>query len=241
MPRPLLLLLGLVLFCQAATSQDSLPDSSFKTAYNNAVSYYHKYTDKQARLYNGFLHIGYSHKIEGVAYYIDNTWKNGTVVYDGVTFPGVNMIYDIYQDELVIQHFHRLMLTLHSAKVKEFTYDNLHFIRFERDSTQSSTLATGFYQELYNGNSKFLVKRQKIMEETITDVLVQKFVSKNFYHVYMNNTWHNVKNWGDMKGILKKEKSKEVRQHLRKNGVKFRKDKERAILLAVQYIDATTK
>jgi hypothetical protein len=241
MPRPLLPFLCLAMFCQAATGQDSAPDSAFtKSAYNNAISYYHKYTDKQSRLYNGFLHIGYSHKIEGHAYFQGNEWQKGTVVYDGIVFPDVLMLYDLYKDELVIQHFHRLMLTLHNEKVKEFSFGNSRYIRFERDSTKKSTLATGFYQEMYKGNLIFLAKRQKILEETITDVLVQKFIPYNFYYVYKDNTWHNVKNWKDLKGILK-EKSKEVRQHLRKNGIKFRKNKEQAILLAVQYIDATTK
>src|SRR5262245_1186863 len=112
MRRPLLLFLGLVALCQVSNAQGSASYSTYsKAAYNNAVNYYYKYTDKQARLYNGFLHIGYSHKIEGVAYYPDNNWGKGTVIYDGLEFPDVNMLYDVYKDELVIQHFHRLMLT----------------------------------------------------------------------------------------------------------------------------------
>src|SRR5688500_435147 len=160
MPRPLLLLLGLTALCQATFAQDSVPDSAFtKAAYDNAVKNYHKYTDKQARLYNGFLHIGYSHKIEGNAYYPDQNWNKGTVIYDGIVFPDVSMMYDVYKDELVILHFHRLMLTLHNEKIKEFNWGNSRFIRYVRDSTQKNSLTTGFYQELYGGKITLFAKR----------------------------------------------------------------------------------
>jgi hypothetical protein len=241
MPRPLFILPGLTLLCQAISAQDSVADSTYaKAAYNNAVTSYYKYTDKQARLYNGFLHIGYSHKIEGNAYYLDNTWKTGTVVYDGLSFPGTNMMYDIYKDELVIQHFHRLMLTLHNEKIKEFSWEGHRFIRHVRDSVEKGSPATGFYEELYNGKTNLLARRQKLLEEIVTDVLEQKFISKNFYYIKRDNAWYAVKTLKELRAILK-EKSKEIRQHLRKNKIKYRKERERALILAVQHFDELTQ
>lgn len=240
MPRPFLLFFGLSAICQAVNAQDSVADSTYsKAAYNNAVNYYYKYTDHQARLYNGFLHIGYSHKIEGVAYYIDANWRKGTVVYDGLRFNDVNMLYDIYKDELVIQHFHRLMLTLHNEKVKEFSWDDNHFIRYLRDSTQKGSPATGFYQVLYKGKTTLMAKRQKILEETVTDVLEQKFIPKNFYYINRDNAWYSVKTFKELRSILK-EHSKEIRQYLRKNKIKYRRERERALVLALQQFDALT-
>jgi hypothetical protein len=242
MSRPLFLLIGLTTLFQATNAQDSVADSTYsKAAYNNAVTSYHKYTDKQARLYNGFLHIGYSNKIEGVAYWPDNTWQKGSVVYDGVYFPDVSMLFDIYKDELVILHFHRLLLTLHNEKVKEFTFGNYHFVRIQRDSSKHVTLNAGFYQQMYKSNNITLLgRRVKLLEETITDVLIQKFIPKNFYYINRNNTWYAVKTYGDLRDILK-EKSKEIKQHLKKNKVRWRKDRERALVLAVQYFDAITQ
>ena len=241
MPRPLLLLVSLAAFCQATNAQGSAADTAYaKVAYNNAVNYYYKYTDKQARLYNGFLHIGYSHKIEGVAYYPDNIWKKGTVVYDGLEFPDVNMMYDAYKDELVIQHFHRLMLTLHNEKVKEFSFNGNHFIRHVRDSIVKGSPSTGFYQELYKGKSTLMARRVKILEEEVTDVLEQRFIPKNFYYINRNNAWHAVKTYKELRAVLK-EKSKEIRQYLRKNKVKYRKEKERALILALQHFDELTQ
>lgn len=239
MPKPVLLLFILSVLNQTGKAQDNVPDSSYsKTAYNNAVNYYHKYTDKQARLYNGWLHLGYSNKIEGFAYYPENTWQKGTVVYDGITFNDVNMMYDVYKDELIIQHFHRLMQTLHGEKVKEFTFGDLHFIRIQKDSLRNVTLNTGFYQELYKGKLHLLAKRQKLFEEIVTDKLEQKFVLKNFYYLNRNNTWYAVKSYKDLAAVLK-EKSKEIRQHLKKNKVKYRRNREKALIMAVQYFDAT--
>ncbi|HYG14148.1 MAG TPA: hypothetical protein VEC12_00235 [Bacteroidia bacterium] len=241
MSKSVLLLFILSWLYQAAKAQDNVADSAYsKAAYNNAVDIYHKYTDKQSRLYNGWLHIGYSNKIEGFAYYPENAWQNGTVVYDGISFPGVNMLYDVYKDELIIQHFHKLMQNLHSEKVKEFTFGNRRFIRVVRDSLNNVTLNTGFYEELYKGKLHLLAKRQKILEETVTDKLEQKFITKNFFYLNRNNTWHTVKSYRDLTGVLK-EKAKEIRQHLKKNKVKYRKNREKALVMAVQYFDATTQ
>lgn len=241
MPRPVVLLIALSALCHAGIAQDSMADSTIaKTAYNNAVSLYHKYTDKQARLYNGWLHLGYSHKIEGTAYYPDNLWHRGSLIYDGIYFADVNMMYDVYKDELIVQHFHRLMMTIHGEKVKEFSYDNNKFIRVTRDSARNIPLSTGFYQELYSGKLKLLAKRQVLLEETITDVLEQKFIPKNFYYLYRNNTWHTVKSYRDLMAVLK-ERSKDIRLHLKKNKVKYRRERERALIMAVQHFDAITQ
>ncbi len=241
MPKPLVLLIGLSALCQATMAQDSLSDTSYtKTAYNNAINNYHKYTDKQARLYNGFLHIGYSHKIEGNAYYPDNSWRVGTVVYDGISYPNVNILYDAYKDELVIQHFHKLMLTLHNEKVKEFSFEGKRFIRIVRDSVNRVNLSTGFYQELYGGKTRLLARRQKILEETVTDVLEQKFLPKNFYYIYRNNSWHTVKTFKELRKLLK-ERSQEIRQNLRRQKVKYRKEREKALILSVQHFDELTQ
>ena len=85
-----------------------------------------------------------------------------------------------------------------------------------------------------------LAKRQKLLEERITDVLEQEFIQKNFYDLYRNNTWHTVKSYRDLMGVLK-ERSKEIRQHLKKNKVKYRKARERALIMAVQHFDALTQ
>lgn len=241
MQKPVLFLLVLFALCRPGKAQDAVADSTFsKAAYDNAVNTWYKNTDKQSRLYNGWLHIGYSHKIEGNAYYPGREWQKGTVIYDGLSFPDVLMMYDVYKDELIVQHFHKLMLNLHNEKVKEFSFGNSRFIRIERDSAKRMTLSTGFYQEMHKGKISFLVKRQKIMEETITDVLEQKFLSKNYYYVNRNETWHAVKTYKDLLAVFK-DHQKEVRQHLKKNKVRYRKDKENAILLAVQHIDAITQ
>lgn len=242
MLKPFALLINLSALCQVSIAQDSAADSSYtKTAYNNAIVNYHKYTGHQSRLYNGFLHIGYSHKIEGNAYYPDNTWHKGTVAYDGIVFPDVSMLYDIYKDELVIQHFHRLMLTLHNEKVKEFSFEGKRFIRVVRDSANNMTLNTGFYELLYDGKTKLLAKRQKILEETVTDVLEQRFIPKNWYYINRNNTWYAVKSYKELRKKVLKDKSKEIRQQLRKSKIKYRKERERALILAVQHFDALTQ
>jgi hypothetical protein len=101
--------------------------------------------------------------------------------------------------------------------------------------------ATGFYEVLHEGKTRMMAKRVKILEETVTDVVQQRFTQKNFYYINSNNTWHNIKTFKDLRKSTLNEKSSEIRQYLRRNQIKFRKEKERALIEALQQFDAITQ
>jgi hypothetical protein len=227
------------LACCAALAQDSATDSNFTAAaITHAVSSYHHYIDKQSRLYNGIEYFGHSPKIEGIPYFQENTWQTGSIVYDGIRYDTVQMMYDLVKDRLVILHFNGFFrIALFSEKVKSFTLMDHHFVRIERDSLGHSPLVTGFYDQLYTGPTTVLARRSKFIEETVKEQLERKFTPQDQFYVYKGGSYHIIRTKSALLSLLK-DHAKEVKQYLRKMKLTFRKDKENAILQAAIHYDS---
>jgi hypothetical protein len=204
-----------------------------------AGNVYNPFIEKQSRLYNGIEHLGYSYKIKGHAYFLQKELATGTVIYDELEFANVPMLYDLLKDQVVVQHFNGFSkVGLVSQKVKEFTLLNHHFIYL--DSTLGAPITTGFYDELYNGNIKVLVKRGKFIEETIKDELEREFIQTNAFFIQKAGTYYAIKNYKGLLTVLK-DKAPAIKQYLRKNRIKFRKGPENAVLKASVYYDSINK
>lgn len=235
------LLLCFVAALVSAKAQNSIPDSASPAFIAHAGNEYNPFIEKQSRLYNGIEHLGYSFRIKGYAYFMQNQLQTGTVVYDELEFTNVPMLYDLLKDQVIVQHFNRFTkIGLVSQKVKEFTLLNHHFIRLEGDSLSASPIITGFYDVLYDGHITMLVKREKYIEETIKDELEREFQPRDFYFIKKEGTYYAVKNYKGLLAILN-DRSKEVKQYLRRNRIKYRKGPENAILKAIVYYDSLKK
>lgn len=234
-----LLFVCLVLRGYTALAQDTTTGNSFTAAaLHNAVASYHHYIDKQSRLYNGIEYFGYSPKIEGIPYFLENTWQRGSIVYDGIAYDTVQMMYDIVKDRIVILHFNNFFrLALFSEKVKSFSLMNHHFVRIERDSLSHSPLVTGFYDQLYTGPTSVLARRSKFIEETVKEQLERKFTEQYQYYIYKGGGYHTVRTKNGLFSLLK-DHAREIKQYLKKKKLKFRKDKENTILQAAIHYDS---
>jgi hypothetical protein len=227
--------------CSNLYAQNSLvlKDSLSVTA-DTAVSFYYKFTDQRSRLYNGKEYIGYP-QMEGHPFFGDPDLHRGSVFYDGLLFDNVNMQYDLVKDELIIQHFDVFFkIVLISSKVKEFTLSNHHYRRMVKDSVNRLPVSTGYYDFLYEGNITLIAKRTKHIDELVTDKIVRKIVEKNFYYVIRDSVYYPIRSYKSLLSLFK-DKSKEIRQDLRRNHLKFRKNREGAIVRAVKFYDSSKK
>jgi hypothetical protein len=241
MLKKLIYLLGLGVVCLHGSAQDTADINVKKTVIDSAVSLYYQYTDRQSRLYNGVEFLGYSPRIEGHAFFLTNDWVTGSLVYDGMEYRDVPLMYDIFKDGLILRHFNSYFrVGLVREKIKEFDLGNHHFIRLEIDSLAKSAVSTGFYEVLYNGSVTVLARRIKTISETITYQLEQKFVQQDMYFIYKDSTYYAVKGNNDLLSVLK-EKRNELKNYLRKNRYRYRKDPENTIIKAAAYYDSSIK
>jgi hypothetical protein len=204
-----------------------------------AGNIYNPFIEKQSRLYNGVEHLGYAYKIKGHAYFLQNELSIGAIVYDELEFANVPMLYDLKNGQVVIQYLDGFSkIGLISSKVKSFTLLNHHFVRL--DSIPGTPITGGFYDELYTGNTKVLVKRRKFIEEIVKDEIEREFIALNPVFIQKEDSYYAIKTYKALLTVLK-DKAPQVKQYLRKNRIKFRKDPENTILKAAEYYDSINK
>jgi len=231
-----ILCLGLTFI--SGKAQSSIADTSGTAVIYKAGDVYNQFIEKESRLYNGIEHLGYLYTIKGYAYWLEKM-KKGTIVYDELEYTNVPMLYDLVKDQVIIMHYnHIIMLGLVSEKVKEFTLADHHFIRL--DSIAHPSLITGFYDEVYKGRLTVLVKRKKFIEERIKDELEREFLKDDRYFIVKDDTYYAVKSYKTLLTILD-NKTTGIKQYLRKNRIKYKKDPETAIAKATAYYDSLNK
>lgn len=230
----------LLLICGAGLhAQNLISDSAFvDRARNQAISSYYKFTGNQARLYNGLDHSGYFNSIKGTAYYLNDSLLNGSIHYDGLSFSPVLMKYDLYKDEVVIKHFSGLQISLLSEKIKEFNFRDHHFVRYIYDSIARVGIPTGIYDHLYEGKKMLmLVRRVKKLEEKVTDEISREFISDDRYYMFRDGKYISFKS---KKSFLKLfgSRAREVKKQLRRSGIRYKANREAAILEGAKYYDS---
>lgn len=220
-----------------AISQGQNPDSALVAQQRkNPVQLYYNSLDIQSGLYNGSEYTVYVHLLKDGHPYLDTTkLMDGAVFYDGMLYRNVPMLYDIVKDELVIQHYNKVFhIQLIKSKVDEFNILGRPFLHLGKDSTIQGSVKNGYYEVLYDGQIKLYAKRIKTIQEFIPDMQVERRVfSNNRYFIYKDNTFHEVYNQSSVLKVLK-DKKFDYKQALRKQRIKFRKQRETAMKLILQ-------
>jgi len=206
------------------------------------LSLYKAATITSQNLYNGRLYYIYDSREEEFQFFDSRKLENGTVFYDGQRYENIPMMYDIVRDELVITHAKGYEnILLQSAKVEYFSFYNHNFKRFESGQGINPEMKTGFYDQVYTGRTKMLVRRVKQRQEKILDKkVISQFPEKNIYYVYKDGRYHSVHSKKSVLALFPDQK-KELRKELREQKIKFRKQRETAIVTMVTRHDELTK
>lgn len=232
--------------CFSATSaacfaQDDQPDSSQVIAHTTAAFY--TAIGDQSRLYNGPEYTFYDPIIKGSPYLNDiNTFETGSVNYDGYDYNSVSILYDLNKDCVVILLSNKVtMIKLLSERVASFDIPGHHFIRLK--SGNAKGLASGFYDQLYNGGIELLVKRSKPLIKTSANLsgTIETYfsLSKDIY-LKKDGVYKSVGGKSAMLGVLK-DKKKELKQYIESHNINFDDNKEEAMVKVAAYYDQLTK
>lgn len=239
LPGLVYIFFALLLFTDIPLNAQDMPDTAVaRLRESSAISIYYDSLQQQSGLYNGGEYAQYIHLLkEGHPYLDTSALIHGSIYYDGTLYKNVPMLYDLIKDELVIQHFNKIFLVqLVRLKIDSFSLQTHHFLHLGKDSVTKESIQEGFYDRLYNGKVKLYVRRSKFIRESIRDMAVERNVyQKDLYFLYKDGIYHDIYTESSILKLLK-DKRAELRQALRKHGIRFRKDREGAIrLMAEQY------
>jgi hypothetical protein len=147
------------------------------------------------------------------------------------------MLYDIVKDQLIIQDFQKVYkINLPADRVQQFFLLGHLFVRINA----SDQVKTGFYDQLYKGKIALFAKREKKILEKYSNIQISKVViSQTVYYIKKDGVYYTIKNKSSLFSALKSKK-KEVQQYLKANDIKFKREPERAMIMAVKYYDQLT-
>ena len=222
-----------ILFKFQAYGQDSILNDTASTVY--ARSLFVKANARQSRLFNGREYIPNDPSVKDHPFFLSKDWTKGSINYDGASFSEVPMLYDLTKDEVVVLNF--LLpdkLSLVKQKVQEFNLHEHRFIYLKTDSSDK-VLSPGFYDLLYRDKISVLVKRRKIIKAVVNTSIKASFEEEDRFFMIHEGISYPVKTLPSVLKVLK-DKKPEIQQYLRKNGIIFRDNPEKAIVaIASQY------
>ncbi len=231
-----LYILFLFLNCSSAYSQNA-----FDSSVTKAVAVYTNLINLNAHLYNGSEYVDYDHKIKGNPFFESAYLYNGEIFYDGVSYKNVAMFYDILNDDVVIKNYNDTAMILVKEKVSAFNFLNHSFVNIAADSILTNAKTAGFYDVLYNGNVKLIVKRKKeIVEKIITQNSESSFIEKDNYYILKNEILYAVRDKNSVLDVLKENK-KDIEKFLHQSKLKYKKNPELTMIKMVVYYDALNK
>lgn len=237
------LLLVLLSVCIATTglSQPDRPDTSF-LASSRAVKFnvYNSLIGGQSRLYNGIEYPDYYSHNDEHPYFLIDDWGHGNVVYDDEFYSDVDLFYDLSKEAVITEH--KLTggkIQLISNKVSRFTLNDHLFVRLSKD--KAGVIEESFYEVLYDGKVKVYVRRLK-WPQTRADIegLTYYFSTINRIYILKDGIYTLVKSKRSVYSVFRDHR-KDLTGALRNHKVRYRKERERGVVVLAEEYDRQTK
>lgn len=212
------LLTGITSFAQTASP---LIDNNDAQNINRMIDMYHLNARANDPLFNGREYERYPFYInKGIPYYMADTLKNGTLIYDGLRYNDVPLLYDQIVDELITLDFTRQhLIKLVKQKVDSFILYRTKFIAVQQ---ADKTVPDGYYELLYNGPTQLLRKETKKIVNNIRygEQLEKNIESKMIYLVKHNSRYYAVTSTNSLVNVLSDKEV--VKKIIRDNRKKYK-------------------
>jgi hypothetical protein len=170
---------------------------------------------------------------------MEETFKQGSLYYNGSFYEDVPLMYDINKDAVVSRNFSKnINIQLLSEKIQAFTIGANSFVRIDADS--SSTLSSGFYEKLYEGAYTVLARHGKKILLSKAEENSAKFMEFNYYYIAKEDAYHMIRAESDLLSLFKDQRP-EIRKFLNRKEISFKKDPVNAIVQTVKYYEQLKK
>ena len=226
------------LFVSITVSAQQLPPdtSASNLAMESGVNTYLGQMAENSPLYNGYEFVPYGLNITGFPWFGSPEMKKGAVYYDGSLFKGIDLYYDLINDQVIIKDFTRnYFITLVGDKIRYFDLGNDHFIRFSEGNEVG--LEKGFYHSVYEGNTTVLIRyMKKIQYTTNPEKTSSRYTQYTSYYVINKGIYSQISSKGDLIDVYS-DKKNEIRKFIGENKLNFRKDPANTLIKVAKHYD----
>ena len=168
-----------------------------------------------------------SRLIEGDPYYFSRQFENGSLTINGITYPDVPLLYDVYRDQVVTFHpvFNQKIL-IKPEKIGGFQLVNNSRFKYFPGNESHPRDGNGIYEVLGEGEYVSLAKRFKTtISQRDLSKYDDRYVEKTEYFLWKSGRFFPVAREPRVLEVVGLEK-KDVRKELKARGLNFRRDPE---------------
>lgn len=184
-----------------------------------------------SELYNGREYNEYRQVADEHPYlFLD--WTEGEIGYSGKVFENVPLLYDLSTDEIVTEHSSGGKISLHRNRVSHFIIKNHRY-----EWRQDKGLVSGFYDVIYLGKTKLLVRREKKKQEKISGTVINVSFEERVRYFLVKES--KVISFSNKKSLIKAlaGENAEERKKLSAAKLDFKTDKEKSMISLVRMYD----
>ncbi|MFD0795169.1 hypothetical protein ACFQZX_16220 [Mucilaginibacter litoreus] len=227
--------------CEAQPRVDS---TKLNETEKKAVDIFFSGIADQSRLYNGPEYTFYDPLIKGNAYYNEAPkFEPGAVMYDGVLYSDVPLLYDLNKDCLAVLLLNKTnMIRLIDQRVAYFDLLGHHFKRIDLNNDKS-IITPGFYDVIYGSDKlEILAKRRKeiLTKSTLASTFESYFNPQINYFIKLNGIYKSINSKSALLSVFK-DRKKDLEQYIKSNNLNFDdSQKERSMVQVAAYYDQLT-
>lgn len=204
-------------------------DTSRSLQATRAAIFYQSYIGPDAAIYNGVAYQPNYHGIEGHPYFETPNLVSGTLLYEGVTYTHIPMLYDLVKDYLVIADLRGQPLIVVAGKVQQFTLGTHTFVNLSLNNIP------GYYERLSSGYASLYIRHTKKIEEKLELAqLYRKITSQDQFILFKQDHYYPV-NSGNHLLTLLSDKTKQLKQFQHSRHIRFKKDPAAGMQAIVDY------
>jgi hypothetical protein len=206
-----------------------------KQAIQNTIQVYHEGIGDQAAKFNGSQYQGYTVSFsDGQPYFKANVLSNGSIIYDGVFFENVKLLYDEVADCVVLQDStHRIQLV--NERLSAFSVQESNFERLVKKEN-SPLHSTGFYEVLTKGKTTLYKKETKKMIDKFSNAneLAVLFEIHHYYYIQKGDQFFEIKKKKDLFKILLDQENA-ITKFITEERLNYRKAKDLMLTKVIEY------
>lgn len=227
--------LGLVVLRSSAQSppRDSV---LYSNAAVKTINYFNANIGDQSEIYSGTQYDLLPPANKGTFYFQDKNYCIPSLIcFNAKWHKDIPVLYDVYNDLMVAVNGNYLFV-LKPEKLSDVFLLGHHFIYFNPESLNN--MQAGFYDELYDGRSKVLVKRIKTIFDHQVSAQFAEIIYEDHSTIYLKkgDKFLEISSKGGLKDAFA-DKKKQINEFMRANKINFNKDKEGTVAKVAGYYD----
>lgn len=192
-------------------------------------------------LLNGRIWWNQYSRVTGDQFFLTSTYIKGSVTFNGRRFDNLDLKYDIYNDELILSIESHPVIFMNKEMVDSFRLDfGNRVYQIVNAGTDTSSVLRGYVNVLYDGPSSLYVKYTKKIQPLAVDGKYDLFFQQ--HQVYLRKGAEIVPVEGKRKLMnLLEDKKQDLRNYLKINWIKVRKNDPGTFIPVLEYYDSISK